>query len=594
MKYLFLVAVVFSTFYSCTAPANKIVTSPEKNTSFNSFLDNYYESRLQLFPLEATFIGDNRFNDKLYIDISENERERQKTFFRTTLDSLSAFNYDSLNDNDKLSYDVLHRDLSLSLEGFRFHDNYLPINQFSSLPLIIGQMAGGKSAQPFVTIKDYDNWLARLSIFSNWLDSSIIYFRKGIDSGIVLPKSIAIKFIPQIESMIVDDVESSLFFSPLKTFPASFGHTDKLRITAAYKKSIAEKVTPAYKRLYTFLKNEYLPKARSSSGVGALPGGQEYYKYQVRLSTTTNKSPEEIYSVGIQEVERIKQEMELTKERVGYKGDLKSFLEYLKNDKRFMPFSKPGEILNAFHNIRGKIQPNLLRLFSDTPKTKFEIRQTEAFRAASASAEYSQGTPDGQRPGIFYIPILDPASFNITSGMESLFLHEAIPGHHYQISLQQENMQLPKFRRFGGNNAYVEGWALYCESLGKELGLYTDPYQYMGALGDEMHRAVRLVVDVAIHSKNMTREDAIRYMMNNQSISEAGATSEIERYMVWPAQALGYKIGALKISEIRMKIEKQLGSKFNIAEFHKQVLKDGALPLDVLEKKLATWAATVK
>jgi uncharacterized protein (DUF885 family) len=229
-------------------------------------------------------------------------------------------------------------------------------------------------------------------------------------------------------------------------------------------------------------------------------------------------------------------------------------------------------------------------MFTVTPKTGFEIRQTEAFRAASASAEYNQGTPDGSRPGIFYVPILDATTFNFTSGMESLFLHEAIPGHHYQISLQQEDTSLPKFRRFGGNNAYIEGWALYCESLGKELGLYTDPYQHMGALGDEIHRAIRLVVDVAIHTKGMSREEAIKYMMDNEAISEQGATAEIERYMIIPAQALGYKIGALKIRELRSRYEKQLGSKFNIAGFHTEVLLDGAMPLEVLEKKMDTWA----
>ena len=240
------------------------------------------------------------------------------------------------------------------------------------------------------------------------------------------------------------------------------------------------------------------------------------------------------------------------------------------------------------------MQPSLQKLFGTTPKTPFEIRQTEAFRAASASAEYNQGSADGKRPGIFYIPILDATTFNITSGMESLFLHEAIPGHQYQVSLQQENDKLPRFRRFGGNNAFAEGWALYCESLGKELGLYTDPYQYMGALGDEIHRAIRLVVDVAMHTKNMTREQAIQYMMDNEQISEDGATAEIERYMVIPAQALGYKIGALKIRELRTKYEQQLGKDFSIASFHDNILKDGNLALDVLEKKMDVWAEKQK
>ena len=286
--------------------------------------------------------------------------------------------------------------------------------------------------------------------------------------------------------------------------------------------------------------------------------------------------------------------MERIKTEVGFTGDLKAFFTYLKTDKKFTPYKTPKEVLDAFETIHKTMQPSLQKLFGTTPKTPFEIRQTEAFRAASASAEYNQGSADGKRPGIFYIPILDATTFNITSGMESLFLHEAIPGHHYQVSLQQENDKLPRFRRFGGNNAFAEGWALYCESLGKELGLYTDPYQYMGALGDEIHRAIRLVVDVAMHTKNMTREQAIQYMMDNEQISEDGATAEIERYMVIPAQALGYKIGALKIRELRTKYEQQLGKDFSIASFHDNILKDGNLALDVLEKKMDVWAEKQK
>jgi len=593
MKQFLFFLLPIMTLMSCNAPADKSAVT-DNNSQFNNYLDNYYEGRLKLFPLEATFIGDTRYNDRLNIDISEGERERQRVFFQSTLDSLGRFDYEKLNDNDRLSYDVLKRDLSLAIEGLQFHDNYMPINQFSSLPLVFGQLASGQSAQPFLTVKDYDNWLKRVNIFIDWLDSSIVYFRKGMAANIVLPKSIVVKVIPQMDAMIVSDPAKSLFYGPITLMPASFSDSDKVRLKETFAKTIVEKISPAYKRVNDFLKNEYLPKARTTSGINGIPDGEAYYKYQVRLLTTTDKTPDEIYNTGLEEVKRIREEMEKTKVSVGFNGDLKAFLEYLKTDKRFMPYKKPREILDAFHRIYATMQPNLKKMFSDTPKTRFEIRQTEAFRAASASAEYNQGTPDGSRPGIFYVPILDPGTFNITSGMESLFLHEAIPGHHYQISLQQENTQLPKFRRFGGNNAYVEGWALYCESLGKELGLYTDPYQYMGALGDEMHRAVRLVVDVAIHTKNMTREEAIKYMMDNQSISEQGATAEIERYMVWPGQALGYKMGALKIGNLRKKYEKQLGEKFNLAEFHKQILKDGALPLQVLENKMDKWADSVK
>jgi uncharacterized protein (DUF885 family) len=321
-----------------------------------------------------------------------------------------------------------------------------------------------------------------------------------------------------------------------------------------------------------------------------LENGVAYYQYLITTQTTTTRSAEDIYQTGLKEVERITRLQDSVKEAVKFNGNLQEFFNCLKTDKQFMPYKSAAEILAAFRAIQGKMEPGLEKLFTKTPRTPFEIRQTEAYRAESASAEYMQGSPDGSRPGIFYVPVLDATTFNTTSGMESLFLHEAIPGHHYQISLQQEDTTLPKFRRFGGNNAYVEGWALYCESLGKELGLYTDPYQYMAALGDEIHRAIRLVVDVGLHTKNMTRDEAIRYMMAHEAASEQYATMEIERYMAVPGQALGYKIGALKIAELRNKYQNELQNSFKLAEFHDNILKDGALPLDLLEKKMDAWA----
>jgi uncharacterized protein (DUF885 family) len=410
----------------------------------------------------------------------------------------------------------------------------------------------------------------------------------------VLPRAAVVKMIPQIQSMVSADPKQSLFYGPIGLLPANFSDADKKRLTDAYTQAISEQITPSFKKLGDFLQNEYLPKSRTTTGISGIPGGDKYYSYLIRQQTTTNKTPDEIYNTGLSEVKRIRTEMERIKNEAGFTGDLRSFFTYLKTDKKFTPYKTPKEVLNAFENIHKTMEPNLQKLFGHTPKTPFEIRQTEAFRAASASAEYNQGSADGTRPGIFYIPIMDATTFNITSGMESLFLHEAIPGHHYQISLQQENEKLPRFRRYGGNNAYVEGWALYCESLGKELGLFTDPYQYMGALGDEIHRAIRLVVDVGMHAKGMTREEAIKYMTDNEQLSEEGAVAEIERYMVIPAQALGYKIGALKIRELRTRYEQQLGKDFSIAAFHDAVLKDGALPLDVLERKMDDWAAKQK
>lgn len=580
--------VVITMFASCKL-SNSNQTGAD-NEELSALLDKYYEERLQLFPLEATISGDNRYNDKWYIDFTDSYREKQKEFYTRYRVYLSKFERETLNSNDQLSYDVFKREMEMNLEGLGFHDNYFPLNQFQSAHLVFGQLGSGSVVQPFKTVADYDNWLKRVSVFPAYTDSVIAYFKKGMAAGYLLPKTIVVKMIPQMQSMAAVDATKSLFYGPVTLMPAGFAAADKDRLVKAYTLAITEQITPSFQKLAVFLEKEYLPKARTSTGISNIPGGDKYYQYLIRQQTTTSKTPDEIYQTGLAEVKRIRTEMERIKKETGFTGDLKAFFNYLKTDKKFTPYKTPKEILDAFEQIHQTMEPNLKQIFGKTPKTPFEIRQTEAFRAASASAEYNQGSADGTRPGIFYIPILDPAAFNITSGMESLFLHEAIPGHHYQISLQQENLKLPRFRRFGGNNAYVEGWALYCESLGKELGLFKDPYQYMGAMGDEIHRAIRLVVDVGMHSKNMSREDAIQYMMDNEQISEEGATAEIERYMVIPAQALGYKIGALKIRELRTKYEQQQGVAFKLSGFHDAILKDGSLPLDVLEKKMDKWA----
>ncbi len=566
----------------------------QDNHELSVLLDKYYEERIQLFPIEATLSGDNRFNDKMYIDFTDSYRQKEKDFFSRYLVYITKFERESLNDNDKLSYDVFTREMQLNIEGLAFHDNYTPLNQIQSAHLVFGQLGSGSVIQPFKTVNDYDNWLKRMAVFPAYADSAIVYFTKGISSGFVLPKAAVVKMIPQMQSMVVANAKESLFYGPITNLPSTFGAADKKRLTDTYLTIISEQITPSFKKLADFLQNIYLPAARSTTGIASIPEGEKYYNYLIRLQTTTNKTPDEIYNIGLSEVKRIRSEMESIKNETGFNGDMKSFFNYLKTDKKFTPYKIPKEILTAFEKIHVTLLPNLPKLFDHTPKTLFEIRQTEAFRAASASAEYNQGSADGTRPGIFYIPILDATAFNTNSGMESLFLHEAIPGHHYQISLQQENEQLPRFRRYGGNNAYIEGWALYSESLGKELGLYKDPYQKIGALGDEMHRAIRLVVDAGMHAKQMTREQAIQYMMDNEQISEEGTIAEIERYMVVPAQALGYKIGALKIRELRTKYEQSLGVQFSIAAFHDEILKDGSLPLEILENKMDTWALNQK
>lgn len=588
MRKIFFILSAALLFIGCNPGSN--TQTAEDNKELGTLFAKYWDERMQLFPLDATTNGDNRFNDKFPADFTDSYRSKQKDFFTQYQTALSKFDRDKLNENDKNSFDILEYDLQESIDGIAFQSNLIPFNQFWGKPLDFGQLGSGTSQQPFKTVTDYENWIKRATEFNAWTDSAIIYFRKGMAAHFVLPKSLVVKMIPQMEAMVTTNAAKSIFYGPITSMPKDFSDADKKRFTDAYIKLINEQIVPAYKKLGTFLKTEYLPAARTSTGIDSLPGGDAYYKYLVKYWTTTGKTPDEIYNTGLAEVKRIRGIMDSVKNTVGFTGDLNAFFEYMRTDKKFFPYKTPDDVLNAFRDINKKEEPYLKNLFGRTPKSKFEIRQTEAFRAASASAEYQQGTPDGSRPGIFYVPILDATKFNTTSGMESLFLHEAIPGHHYQGSLQMENTSLPDFRRFLWYGAYGEGWALYCESLGKELGLYTDPYQYMGALGDEIHRAIRLVVDVGMHAKGMTREEAIKYMMDNEAISEDGATAEIERYMAIPGQALSYKIGALKIRELRNKYQQQLGSKFSIQAFHDEFLKDGCMPLNVVEQKMDAWA----
>ncbi|HBB91362.1 MAG: hypothetical protein A2X22_09840 [Bacteroidetes bacterium GWF2_49_14] len=569
------------------------------NSDLAATLESYYTERMELFPLEATYNGDARYNNLLPADFTDGYRMRLKDFFTRYKQALTRFDPATLNDNDQKSYNILNYETDMELRGldlgfmgstFLSDHIYIPFDQFNGLPLIFGQMGSGRGIQPFKTVKDYENWLERAAAFPAWADSAIESFQKGIANNYVLPKAVVVKMVPQMLDLVVADAAKSLFYGPVQLIPADFSEADKERLKAAYIDAINNNIVPAYKKLGDFLQAEYLPKARATSGFNALPGGDNLYTYLVKYWTTTNKTPEEIYQTGLSEVERIRNEMEMVKNQIGFKGSLDALFTFMKTDKQFMPFNTPEEILAATRKIQKRIDPNLKKLFTHFPKTKFEIRQTEDFRAASASAEYYPGLPNGSRPGIYYIPIVDAKKFNVTGGMESTFLHEALPGHHFQISIQSENEALPDFRRYIWYGAYGEGYALYCESLGKELGLYTDPYQHLGALGDEMHRAIRLVVDVAIHTGTMNREVAIKYMMQNEAVDEDGAVAETERYMVYAGQALSYKTGALKIRELRNKYSNMLGDKFSLAAFHDEFIKDGCMPLDIIEGSMDKWA----
>lgn len=558
----------------------------------DSIAANYYEQYLKLHPLEATAQGDYRYNDQLPITIDRDFISGEISFFNSVQEQLKKVDYKNLNDEDKTVYDVLDYTLKDKIENYAYHPEYIPFTQFDGLPLQFPLLGSGSGFQPFKTEKDYQDWLSRAEKFPKWMDAAIENFREGIKNNYVLPQKLVVKMIPQMtaEEIVSPDLEKNIFYGPVKNFPKSFSEAQKEKLIADYKNLILQKIIPAYIKMGNFLAKEYLPKARKSDGINALPKGNEIYAFYVKSQTTTDKTPEEINKIGLEQVAMLRAEMEKVKQQVGFSGTLEEFITFVKADPKAMPYKTEKEVINAFNGILTKITPKLKTMFGVTPKTKFEIRQTEKFREATASAEYFPGTSDGKKPGIFYIPLPDPSKFNVTSGMESLFLHEAIPGHHYQVSLQQENTSLPKFMRFGWFGAYGEGWAHYCETLGPEFGLYTDPYQKMGYLSDQMLRAVRLVVDTGLHTGTMNREEAIKYFLSNISYDEAAATAEIERYMALPGQALGYKIGALRIRELRDKYQKELGAKFSLAKFHDEVLNQGCLPLDVLDRKMENWA----
>ena len=374
----------------------------------------------------------------------------------------------------------------------------------------------------------------------------------------------------------------------IKNLPTDFLEDDKQSLRLAYQKMISEKVKPAYEKLHDFMAGDYMTSGRESSGFDAYDFGESYYDYAIKLYTTTSMNADEIHQLGISEVARLRSEMEKVKKQVGFEGDLTSFFDHVRTLPKLRPFTDPQQVINNFNAIHEKMKDQVDRLFSLQPKTAFEVRRTEAFREASASAQYNPGSLDGSRPGIFYVPIPDVSQYNIFSD-EDLFLHEAIPGHHFQISLQQENTNLPDFRKTLWYSAYGEGWALYCESLGEELGLYDDPYQYFGMLSAEMHRAIRLVVDTGLHTKGWTREQAIQYSLENEAEPEASIISEIERYMANPGQALSYKIGQLKIQELRAQATEVMGEAFDIREFHRLVLESGCIPLALLEEKIENW-----
>jgi len=573
-------------------------TSENKTTeNFAELLASYNEGKLRLNPIEATFFGDKKYTADFPNFLSDDYRKDLKSFYQTTLNELDNFKDEDLTESQQMSKAVLKWDCNMALAQASFKkDILLPIDQMWSVNLIMGQFAIGSAAQPFNTVQDYTNWLSRLEQYNIWLQTAKTRMQEGIAEGYVLPKSLIVKVIPQFESLTIvnknsegiTDYSNHLFLGAIQKFPETFTSKEKEELTNEYTSILSDKLIPSFKELALFLKSDYLNAGRTSSGFLDLPNGDDYYNHAIKFYTTTNMSADEIHELGKKEVARILSEMEKVKNEVGFKGSLKEFFDFVRTNKELMPYKTAKEVLDNFNAIHKKMMPQLNKLFGNKPKTQFIVKQTEKFREASASAEYNPGSLNDNRPGVFYTPIPDATTYNGFQD-EALFLHEAIPGHHYQIALTQENEDLPDFRKTLWYSAYGEGWALYTENLGKELGLYTDPYQYFGMLGMEMHRAIRLVVDTGIHAKGWSREKAIQYSLDNEAESEAGITSEIERYMANPGQALSYKIGQLKIRELRAKAKKTLGDKFDIKEFHNQVLETGCIPLALLENKINQW-----
>jgi uncharacterized protein (DUF885 family) len=560
----------------------------DAGVALHALFDEHFERDLEMNPLSATFIGDYRYNDRLANSNSPEYIAAAKAMDEEFLARLLAIDRDELNYQDQLSYDLFKINREQSLEGYQFPSELQPINQFYSMTSFFVQLGSGTSAHPFKTVKDYEDFLSRADQFSIYIDQVITNMKEGVKQGVTQPRILMEKLVPQIDAQFVGDVTSSDFYKPVTNMPGDFSDEDRARLTAAYVDKISNTIIPAYQRISNFLSDEYIDAARETVGLYAQPNGAEWYAYLVRLRTTTDMSPEEIHQIGLNEVARIHEEMHKVMEAVGFEGTLQEFFEFVNTDEQFF-YDDAEELIQGYRDMSAHIQELTKNLFDIMPKTGFEVRRVEPFREASAAGgSYQAGTPDGSRPGIFYANAYEIKTRGKWA-MESLFLHEAIPGHHFQIMIQRENESLPGFRRFGGFTAFSEGWGLYAESLGKELGVYTDPYQYFGALEAELWRSIRLVVDTGLHAKQWSRQDVLDYMYANSATSEARAVAEAERFMAIPGQALAYKVGQLKIREIRNKAEAALGDKFKVKDFHTEVLKDGAMPLSMLEAKMDRW-----
>jgi uncharacterized protein (DUF885 family) len=555
------------------------------------------EASLKRNPLNAMFRGDMRYADRFGDFISDAYFDNERSAAQANLDGLKTIDRAKLNDTDKIAYDVYKQSQIDALKGLSKEIMDLtvvrPLNHFFGFHTFYPTFASGQGAAPFKTVQDYENNLKRHKEFIVLMDASIGRFRQGMASGVFETKMTISNVIDQLNTQLAQKTEESPYYGPVLKFPADFIDADKARLTAEYRDIIVNGLYPANARLRDFLRDSYLPLAREQVGLSAMKGGEGLYQYMIEQTTTLPLKADDIHNLGLSEVARIKSGMETIKNEVRFKGTLAEFFEHLRSDPKFKMASRDA-LTQGYYDIGKKVYATISTQFKYLPKAPLEIKPYEEFREKyEAGGSYQPGTPDGSRPGTFYFNAYDLPS-RTTPGMTTLYLHEGAPGHHFQISIAQENEKLPAFMRFGGNTAYVEGWALYSETLGYEMGLFKDPYQRFGTLSDEMLRAMRLVVDTGIHSKGWTREQAIDYLLANSDMGKTDATAEVERYIAIPSQALAYKIGALTIQRLKDKAKKELGKKFDVREFHNQVLNTGALPLTVLETKIDTWIAASK
>ena len=555
------------------------------------------EANLKRNPLNALFRGDMRYADQFGDYISDTYYDGERKAAEANLEKLKSIDRAQLGATDKIAYDVFTQNQVDTLKGLSKEIMSLtvvrPVNHFSGFHTFYPTFASGQGAAPFKTVADYDNNLKRHKEFIVLMDRSIDRFRQGMASGVFETRLTITNVIDQLNTQLAQKTEESPYYGPVTKFPEGFSDVDKVRLTAEYKDVVEKGLYPANARLRDFLRDSYLPLAREGVGLSYMKGGETLYQYLIETTTTLPLKADEIHSLGLSEVARIKTGMETIRQEVGFKGTLPEFFEHLRTDPKFKPDSRQG-LTDGYYAIGKLVDKKIAGQFKYLPKAPLEIKPYEEFREKyEAGGSYQNGTPDGKRPGTFYFNAYDLPS-RTTPGMTTLYLHEGAPGHHFQISIAQENEALPAFMRFGGNTAYVEGWALYAETLGHDMGLLKDPYQRFGGLSDEMLRAMRLVVDTGLHSKGWTRDQAIEYMLANSDMGKTDATAEVERYIAIPSQALAYKIGALTIQRLRAKSQKELGNKFDVREFHNQILNTGALPLAVLEKKIDDWIAASK